>query len=226
MDSTIGLTAPRTTTDIVFDTLYHEILTLKLLPRTRISEAEVAKRLDVSRQPVRDAFNRLSNLGLLLVRPQRATEIRGFSMSEIDNARFVRMAVELEVVERACAIWDAAQARTLSEMIAQQEDAAADKETERFHALDYAFHRHICDSIGRPLAFETIERCKRGVDRLCMLSLEKAHEAGAILRDHRQIAEALEQRDVAAARAALKTHLTRLDETIAEIHATHGTYFE
>ena len=58
-------TAPRTTTDAVFEALHAQILSLELLPGTRISEAEVAAKLGVSRQPVRDAFNRLSNLQLL-----------------------------------------------------------------------------------------------------------------------------------------------------------------
>lgn len=226
MQKTAEVLVPRTTTDIVFDTLHKEILTLQLLPGTRISESEVASRLGVSRQPVRDAFNRLGNLGLLLIRPQRATEVRGFSMPEIENARFIRLAVELEVIERACAAWDAENATSLEAIISAQEEMAAAGETERFHALDYAFHRHICECAGRPLAFETIERCKRAIDRLCLLSLGKAHEITGILRDHKQIARALAHGTTIEARDVLRQHLSRLDEAITEIYAAHSDYFE
>lgn len=90
----------RTTADMVFDQLYEDIASLKVLPGSKLSEAEIARRFGVSRQPVRDAFNRLGNLDLLLIRPQRATEVRGFSMDRVQHARFVRLAVELEVVHR------------------------------------------------------------------------------------------------------------------------------
>ena len=176
MQNTADPLSPRTTTDMVFDKLHEEISTLELLPGAKISEAEVAQRLGVSRQPVRDAFNRLGNLDLLLIRPQRATLVRGFSIEQIENARFIRLAVELEVVGRACSVWSDSCARALDAVIAEQEAAISANQTDQFHALDYDFHKLICDLGGFPLAFETIEQCKKKIDRLCMLSLGKAAE--------------------------------------------------
>ena len=75
MPQTLRTLDRRTNADDVFDYLHEQINLLKLLPGTRISEVEIADRFDVSRQPVREAFIRLSNLGLLLVRPQRATVV-------------------------------------------------------------------------------------------------------------------------------------------------------
>lgn len=215
-----------TTTDMVFDHLHEQILTLELLPGTRISEAEVANRLGVSRQPVRDAFNRLGNLGLLLIRPQRATEVRGFSMGEIANSRFIRLAIELEVVTRACAAWDAAAEEALERNLGQQGEAVAAGQIDRFHALDYDFHRMICEVSGHALAFETIERCKRAIDRLCVLSLNRAEEKSAVVADHARLVQALRAGNAEEARAVLRVHLSRLDATITEIHRVHSEYFE
>lgn len=77
----------RTTADVVFERLRDEIVSLELLPGTKLSEIDVAKRFDISRQPVSDAFSRLGNLELLLVRPQKATVVRGFSMERVAHAR-------------------------------------------------------------------------------------------------------------------------------------------
>jgi len=226
MQTSVDPIVPRTTADIVFERLRDEIVTLELLPGTKISEADVARRLGVSRQPVRDAFNRLGNLDLLLIRPQRATVVRGFSMQSIENARFVRQAVELEVVERACKVWDAACAEALDANVAQQQRAIDGGQTEQFHELDYGFHKLICELCGFPLAFDTIQQCKRKVDRLCVLSLDRAEEASAVLSDHKEIADALRDRSVETARAVTRRHLGRLDDTINGIHATHSEYFE
>lgn len=216
----------RTTADAVFETLHHQIASLTLLPRTKISEAEVARQLGVSRQPVRDAFSRLALLGLVNVRPQRPTIVRGFSISDIKNARFVRLAVELEIVTRAHGVWDAASAEKLEENLTQQAAMIAADKTDEFHALDYQFHQLICECSGFPLAYELIETSKQKVDRLCMLSLVRHEEVNIVLDDHRAIAAALRNGSVKDLRHVLTKHLCRLDRLIEEIHETHSEYFE
>lgn len=216
----------RTTTDVVFDQLHEDILSLKLLPGTKLSEADVARRFGVSRQPVRDAFNRLDHLDLLLIRPQKATEVRGFSMRRIAHARFVRLAVELEMIRYACSAWSSSHAEILERNLDQQQQSIDAGELETFHTLDYKFHKLISELAGCPLAFETIEECKRKVDRLCMLSLGRTNESLTLLDDHRKLAHSLKNGSVEDATAITRTHLSRLDDTIADIHLTHSDYFE
>lgn len=221
-----GMIVARSTADIVYERLYEEIVNLDLLPGSKISEAEVGRRFGVSRQPVRDAFKRLGNLDLLEIRPQRATVVRRFSLDEIANTRFVRLSVELEVVESACSCWSNAHKIKLQNSLSEQKAALDAGEIEAFHKLDYAFHKMICDLSGHPMAFETIDLCKRKVDRLCVLSLEKKSGARDIFDDHRDLAAALSNVDVEQARAVTRRHLSRLDDTIAEIHDTHTNYFQ
>ncbi|MCV3272819.1 GntR family transcriptional regulator [Roseobacter sinensis] len=216
----------RTTTDLVFDQLRDEIVSLELLPGAKVSEADVARRFGVSRQPVRDAFNRLESLDLLVIQPQKATKVRGFSMERIDHARFVRLAVELEVIRSACAIWDPSREAALQENLDEQQAVIDAGKPEAFHALDYAFHKLICELGGHPLAFGTIEECKQRIDRLCMLSLGRAREAATLLEDHKEIAAALNRRDAETAAQVARRHLARLDDTIAEVHRTHAEFFD
>ncbi len=226
MSEAIELLERRTTTDVVFDTLHDEIVTLKLLPGSKLSEADVSRRFGVSRQPVRDAFNRLANLDLMLIRPQKASEVRGFSMERIAHARFVRLAIELEVIWSACAVWDDRRAEILERSLEEQKQAIETDQFETFHTLDQEFHKLICDLGGCPLAAKTIEDCKRKVDRLCMLSLGRGKEAATLLKDHRKLARALKKRSINDATAIVRQHMGRLDNTIAEIRRDHSEYFE
>ncbi|WP_299145234.1 GntR family transcriptional regulator [uncultured Tateyamaria sp.] len=216
----------RTTTDAVYEKLHDEIVSLEILPGTKLSETEVARRFGVSRQPVRNAFTRLGTDELLVIRPQKATEVRGFSMERIELARLVRMAVELEVVNRAIQVWDATREAKLAENLALQEQAVRDGDLPAFHALDYDFHKLIYVLGGHPLAFEVMLECKQKVDRLCLLSLEKGSEAEAILAEHREIAAGMASGRLEQAQSSMRKHLSRLDETIAFIHETHPNYFE
>jgi DNA-binding GntR family transcriptional regulator len=111
------------------------------------------------------------------------------------------MAVELEVMERACGIWDQPRTDRLAPNLADQSHALTMGDAARFHTLDYAFHKLICDMSGLPMAFETIERCKRNVDRLCVLSLSNDERITDVLDDHRALADALSRRSIEDARA-------------------------
>lgn len=216
----------RTNVDGIFDHLHNEILSLQLRPGDKISEADIAARFDVSRQPVRDAFSRLANLDLLLIRPQRATEVKRFSHREIVKSRFVRAAVEREVLRLAathCTAQDAAKFKT---SLAEQKKAIKKGDIEAFGKLDYAFHELLCHAGRVEFAFDVIMTEKSKLDRLCMLSLEKEDRMPQLLEDHRAIAEAVIAHDVAAAIEHGVVHLSRLDETIEQISQSNAHYFE
>ncbi len=216
----------RTTADVVFDHLHEEIATLTILPGTKLSESDIAQRFGVSRQPVRDAFNRLENLDLLLIRPQRATEVRGFSMKRVAHARFIRLSVELEVIRHACSVWDKQRAEKLEQNLQQQEQSLTNDKSDQFHLLDYQFHKLICELGNCPMAFNTIEECKKKVERLCVLSLDRKDESAIVFHDHKQIATALMNGSVEDAIAVTRKHLARLDNVITDIHTKHSEYFE
>lgn len=215
----------RTSVDDVFEHLRDEILSMRLRPGDKISEAEIATRFGVSRQPVRDAFSRLANLDLLLIRPQRATVVKRFSMREIVKSRFVRAAVETEVLRRAAANCDAMGIKKLERALAEQENAIDEKDLEAFGQLDYEFHKTLCLIAKANFAFDVIMAEKTKVDRLCMLGLSKEERMPELIADHRAIADAIGKNDADKAVEAGMLHLSRLDETIEHISSNNSDYF-
>ncbi len=218
--------ARRTSVDDVFDHLHEQIVTLGLKPGDRISEAEVAAQFGVSRQPVRDAFSRLANLDLLLIRPQRATEVRRFSIRQIEKARFVRASIEKEVVRRAAANCDATGAAELDAALLLQAAAVSSEDVAGFGTLDFEFHKTICKIARTDYAFEVIQQEKAKIDRLCLLGRDKEQRLPDLLGDHRAIAEAIKLHDAETAIAASVLHLSRLDQTIERILASNSNFFE
>lgn len=216
----------RTSVDLVFEHLYEEIVSLSLLPGAKISEAEIAARFGLSRQPVRDAFSRLENLDLLLIRPQKATEVRRFSTQEITRSRFVRSCIEKEVLRRAAVHRTEADVALLDTALAQQTDAAASGDYETFGKLDYAFHQLLCRIARVDFAFEVIAFEKAKVDRLCILSISKEDRMGTLVEDHRLIARHIRDGDADRAVEVGMVHLGRLDETIKAIFRDNPDYFD
>ncbi|WP_288951850.1 GntR family transcriptional regulator, partial [uncultured Paracoccus sp.] len=114
---------PRTVTDQVYDALYQRVINLTLPPGARLSEAEVAAQMGVSRQPVRDAFFRLSQLGFIQIRPQRATIVTQISAGAIRQAHFIRLALETACMREAARILTSQDHDALADLIDRQEVA-------------------------------------------------------------------------------------------------------
>lgn len=226
MPDTAQMRDRRTSVDLVFDHLYNEIASLNLRPGDKISEAEIAAQFNISRQPVRDAFSRLDNLGLLLIRPQRATEVKRFSWREITKSRFIRSSIEAEVLRRAAAQCDDLGAAQLDASLLLQKAVVKAGNYEKFTQLDYEFHQTICNIAGVDFAFEVIKQEKAKVDRLCTLSLVKENRMAILLEDHTSITSCIKRNDPEGAVKIGMIHLSRLDDTIKAISAANADYFE
>lgn len=218
--------ARRTSVELVFDHLYQEINSLGLRPGAKISEAEIAARFEVSRQPVRDAFSRLENLDLLLIRPQRATEVKRFSNRAIVKSRFVRASVEAEVLRRAAVQCGAKEAKKLDTSLRLQQIIVENEDFEAFSAKDYQFHKMLCEIAGVDFAFDVIRSEKNKLDRLCVLEHSRGDRLSQLLKDHEEIAENIKNGQPEKAVEAGMLHLSRLDATISQILQDHADYFE
>lgn len=211
-------------TEQVFQTLYSAIITLELPPGTKVSEAEIAKRLGVSRQPVRDAFYRLSEQGVIRIRPQRATVITQISEQALLDARFIRTAIEVECIRAAAEkITDAGIAK-LEKLLEQQTSAIESDERLDFHKYDDAFHHTICEIAGHPDAWKLIRQQKLHMDRVRYLSL--ALGAQSAFEDHKNILDCLIKRDGRTAEALVRLHLSKILQILEQVRNTHPEYFE
>jgi DNA-binding GntR family transcriptional regulator len=212
-----------TVAEQVFDVLHEHILTCALPPGARLSEAEIARQMGVSRQPVREAFFRLSQLGFLLIRPQRATIVRPISAQEVLQAMYIRRALEAEVVSEAAGSLDRDNLYCLAELLDKQEQTARTKNKIQFHQLDNAFHKCICDAAGTSFVWALIKEKKVQMDRVRYLSLSFGIEQA--LSDHRAVFDALKTRDNANAEAKMRRHLTRIKDDLPRIRWKHEPYF-
>ncbi|GLQ18183.1 GntR family transcriptional regulator [Maritalea porphyrae] len=213
-------------TEEIYDALHSRIANLELLPGDKLSEAETAQSFGVSRQPVRDVFRLLESQGLLKIRPQRATRVRGFDMEEIHAARLIRSAIEYEIIRKACVAPVQDLKDEIELVLASQKLTTENRAADEFHKLDYQFHHLLAQRAGCETAFQTASLNKAKVDRLCTLELDETGKLDQLLQDHISIAQAIFDNDPDRAIAAARVHFSRLDETIEKIRAAYPHYFE
>src|SRR5690554_3045378 len=145
--------------------LRERIISADLMPGSRISEAEIASSYSLSRQPVREAFIKLAEDGLLEVRPQRGTYVRKISTAAVKDVRFVREAIEADIVALLADNPDTALMRELESQLREQKEVA-ESEASRFIVLDERFHRTLAEAAGKAYAWKVIEQVKGQMDRV------------------------------------------------------------
>ena len=208
----------------VVGALRDEIVTMTLKPGDVISESDIAGRYGVSRQPVREAFIRLAQQGLLLIRPKRATVVKKISPEGVRQSRFIRESIEVEIVRRLAAHPGDA-AAVLKTLIEDQEAASAANDSRRFHTLDELFHRTLARLAGVEYAWQLIDDHKMQLDRVRYLTLGTSSSRVAI-DEHLIIAKAVAISDVAGAEAAMRAHLGRAEVLLSQTIRDHPDYFE
>lgn len=216
----------RTTADDVFEKLRDDIVSMSLPPGSKLSEAEIASRFEISRQPVREAFIRLSDLNLVSIRPRRATVVRRISKSEIAESRFIRTAVEIEVVRLACALYDGTLEDAFVENLERQRQAVEAGDAEAINALDYEFHQLVCRAANCDFAYRVIAENKFSVDRLCALSLADKASQEEIYLDHKRTFEFMKAGDREGCVRSTRIHLSRLNDIIASAEKLYPDYFD
>ena len=208
----------------VVGALRDEIVTMALKPGDVISESDIAGRYGVSRQPVREAFIRLAQQGLLLIRPKRATVVKKISPEGVRQSRFIRESIEVEIVRRVAANPGDA-AAVLKALIVDQEAASAAEDSRSFHTLDELFHRTLARLAGVEYAWQLIDDHKMQLDRVRYLTLGVSSSRVAI-GEHKMIAAAVAAGDVPRAEAAMRAHLARAEILLSQTISDYPDYFE
>jgi DNA-binding GntR family transcriptional regulator len=209
----------------IFNILQRDIVLCNILPGTALSEKEVSVRFDVSRQPVREAFIKLAESGLIQVRPQRGSFVNKISISHVNNGCFIRKAIECAVVRRAAELATDSQILQLEQNIHQQKITVIQKKLHDFLKLDDEFHQQISLMADCPLAWSTIENIKANIDRVRFMSLEQTSPLNSLYQQHLDIFSAIQQRECEKAEASMSFHLEEINFSVLTISNKNKDWF-
>ncbi|WP_157014262.1 GntR family transcriptional regulator [Mesorhizobium xinjiangense] len=205
--------------------LRERIVRGELVPGTRLSEVDVAAAYQVSRQPVREAFIKLSEEALVEIRPQRGTYVSQINVSAVMAARFVREAVEADIVRLHASQKDGELVSQLRELIALQTKTVEDDDPHAFIRLDEDFHRAMASAAGHGPSWDILQPLKTQMDRVRHLSA-KRFPLRKLLAQHVTVVEAIANGNVAGADRAMRAHLRQLLDDLPAVIAAVPTYFD
>ncbi|MFV9502998.1 MAG: GntR family transcriptional regulator [Oscillochloridaceae bacterium umkhey_bin13] len=188
-----------------------------LRPGERINEVEMARRLEMSRAPVREALNRLATEGLLTVQANHGFFCRRLSAHEISQLSQVR--ADLEAGGALVAAGRADQTALLTLAAAWRAAAAqADQlSVAELVAHDEAFHLALAASSGNHERARLLDQINARLHYVRLINLEHPLRRHATFAEHETIITALLQGDGPAAAAALRQHITLSHDEALEV---------
>lgn len=219
--------ARRTEGARVLEWIKRAILDVAFVPGAALSEAAIATRFGLSRTPVREAILKLADEGWIDVRPQRGTYVARLSLARVEEALFVRQAVECAILERVVARKDRRDvARALAAIVDAQAEAIRAGDIGAALAADTRFHRALVEASGLPGVWDAVALARDHHQRIRAIAVPELGSAAQAIRDHRAIVRALAGGDAARAQRAMREHLAHNLDLARTIAARHPDYFE
>jgi DNA-binding GntR family transcriptional regulator len=129
----------------VVEYVHHALRSGELLPGTPLTEQMLVDRLEISRAPIREALQILTNEGLIVTYLRKGRLIKSLTPKEIMNSTFI--AGTLEGALAVLAISDVTENRfgRMAAILAEMETLGMDEASMlRMEALGNEFHRLVC----------------------------------------------------------------------------------
>ncbi len=199
-----------TMTDAVTDALREAILSAVITAPTWLREEELARVLDVSRTPVREALRRLDDEGLAQRSANRGTVVAPMTIEQILAVYVVRENLE-GLAARAAA---GQRPEGLVEQLrrVQEQTVAHADDPRAVAALNLEFHRLIRDAAGNPYLTRFLTQVEHAVRRFGETTFAQPGRTEAAVHEHDAIIDAIERGDADAAERCSVEHMRRARE--------------
>jgi DNA-binding GntR family transcriptional regulator len=201
----------------VYEALLELITTRALQPGQHLVESELAGHLGVSRQPVREALQRLNTEGWVDLRPAQGAFVHEPTEEEADQLLTVRTLLEAEAARLAAAHADKAGIEALDELLAQGMLAVASDDVDAAVVLNARFHAKIMELAGNAVLAELAAQVDRRVRwYYTPVARQRGHQSWI---EHRDLIAAIAEGDEQRATQLMREHT---EHTRRSYHARQG----
>ena len=201
-----------------YQALRTAILSGELASGQRLVETQLAKKLQVSRTPIREAIRLLQHENLATIDPNGILRVATISMTDAMHLYDCRIALEQLSVIGACQNATESQLQDLEVMVKQAEKLVKSKPSQlttfRLLDLDYSFHRLLAQSSGNPWLVSLLDQVFDKMQLLRIQTTKNNPDVLEIRTEHRLIYEPVRSRNPEAAVQAIKKHLTASKERV------------
>jgi DNA-binding GntR family transcriptional regulator len=138
------LERPSSLPKLIADKIMESIRDGQLLSGEKIVELQLAKRLNISRAPLREALKSLAAVGVVELRPNKGTYVSDFSIPKVEQLVVMRASIEGLAARIVASKMTPDMLLTLEKRLADINGASVKGDLVAWRELDWRFHEEVC----------------------------------------------------------------------------------
>ena len=210
--------------DRVYQNIKFQIIMGTLKPGTRLPEEELSQAMNISRAPIREAFNRLEKEGFVTIIPRKGAAVSKITAQAIEDIFEIRESLESLAVKKSIGKISIEKLEKVGESFKKFINTTANTENcIRYVALDKKFHDLLSQNCGNKKLIELLVNLQEQIHWLRNISLKRITFSDSV-KEHLVIIEAIKKNDEEFIIKALLQHLERAKKSsIEEINSWSNT---
>jgi DNA-binding GntR family transcriptional regulator len=215
IESIDHLAGPRVTSEQVAERIREAIVSGKISPGTWLREAQLARRLGVSRIPVREALGRLEAEGLVERVPFRGARVVRLSVDQVVESFMLRSLLEGFAARLATPHLSSEEIAKLRGLVSQLEECARTGRHDDLATFHRAFHSTIYNRCGSPTLIRWINELYNQFPK----SLRRTTRFEEPPEECRRIVDAIEAGDAKLAGTLMTEHVESGGRVTVKLYA-------
>ena len=191
------------------------IVTGELRPGPRVKEATIARQMDISRGPVREALVALEREGLVSLNPHRSPTVAAFDCQDLRDLVEVRYLIETHAVRLLNGQLTVADLDRLEELQAAMSTSKEKGDRAAAVEADLGLHQEIVRLAGNKWLYRMWTLLAAHTRLFLTLAIEVGFELQQMVGSHAELLDALRKGDTRLAADTIHRHNREASDAIA-----------
>ncbi|WP_448952500.1 GntR family transcriptional regulator [Labrys neptuniae] len=202
-----------TVAERIANALAERIVRGELAAGAPLRQDKVAAEFEASHVPAREAFQLLRAQGLAVSEPRRGVRVAPLDRKSAQEVVEIRASLEVLALTHAVPWLNAKSFERMEQALLAGDQAES---IEAWESANRAFHREIVVPCRMPRLIAMLDGLQLANSRIIFAATRKAGWQPGTSQAHRQILDALRQRDAARAATLLQSHIRGLEQAAGE----------
>lgn len=202
----------------IYHWLKQRIIHGEFAPGTILDKGELARELEVSPTPLREALILLKHDDFIDMVPNLYTRVKLIEIKRVKENAFIRTALEGAVVEQLAHAGIAKSAQKACQKLIDRQRTAFDKrDYARVFSCDLAFHHTLVDQLALDSLWDNLYTNRAHLDRARQCSPVNEEGIDKAIQQHQQLLDLIVSGQASAARELVREHVWSVFDDLQQL---------
>ncbi|MCK4418532.1 GntR family transcriptional regulator [Candidatus Aerophobetes bacterium] len=210
------LSAARLMSEEIADVLRENIISGNFNPGEKVNEYQIAKLLNISRPPIREAFRLLAAEGLITLVPRKGAFVLELSIREVKEIYEMKSMMESFAIRLAIHTVEEKKISEIDSVLNLMEKSIKENNFKKIQKLNIEFHRKIIEMSKNQKLIHFYESIILPIRKYQRLGLSAPSSWEVSLGEHRDIVKAIRSKNIELAEKLTREHTMRATLRVIE----------